>query len=161
MTSAVQDHGNGPAQDDEVTQRQGQGEEPCQTTNDPSKGLDRTLDLLAAKDDTSRFVGLALLKSLLDHRAELREDPEIVKKFWDTIPPKFLDRLLKAGANDRKPKEEAESMIVLAVAVLHAFVVLLPDYVKRSVKSVERIPGLLDALARRYLNSGSEGSWKI
>lgn len=168
MISVVQERGNDPVQEGEVgqqkqqkqrqqqwQQRQQQGQEVAETIDDPSKGLDQTLALLAAKDDTSRFVGLALLKSTLENKIEFQKDPEIIKKCWEAIPSRFLDRLLKAGVNNEKSKDEARYMLELAVAVLHAFIVLLPDYIKRSKKSVDRIPGLLDALARRYVYSSS------
>lgn len=167
MISAVQEHRKGPEQEGEVTQQQQQeqqnqhDEEATNIIDGPLKGLDQTLALLAAKDDTSRFVGLALLKSILENKTEFQKDPEIIIKCWDAIPSRFLDRLLKAGATDEKPKDEAHYMCELAAAVLHAFIVLLPDYIKRSKKSIDRIPGLLDALPRRYVYPSSEGGWKI
>ncbi len=120
---------------------------------DASQGLDQTLALLKAKDDTSRFVGLALLKSILDNRVYLQHDPEVVMRCWSAIPARFLDRLLRAPANQKNSKEESQSMVDLAVAVLHAFLVLLPEQLKDDEKSIGRIEGLVGALAWRYLTS--------
>lgn len=124
--------------------------------DNPMKGLDQTLALLAAKDDTSRFVGLALLKSILENKIDFQKDPAIIERCWEAIPFKFLDRLLKAGVKNEKSMDEARSMLELAVAVLHAFVVLLPDHIKRSKKLVDRIPLLLDAVAKRCVYSRSD-----
>ena len=154
-------------QEGEVTQQQQQeqqkqqGEEATNVIDGPLKSLDQALALLAAKDDTSRFVGLALLKSILENKIEFQKDTEIIIKCWEAIPSRFLDRLLKAGAADEKPKEEAHYMVELAAAVLHAFIVLLPDYMKSNKKSIDRIPGLLDALPRRYVDPSSEGGGEI
>lgn len=89
--------------------------------------LDKALILLRASDDTSRFVGLALLKSMLDNHTELRENPEIITKCWDAIPASFLDRLIRARPSGKRSEEEAQNMIGLAVAVMHAFLTLLPQ----------------------------------
>lgn len=90
------------------------------------QSLDKALILLRASDDTSRFVGLALLKSMLDNHAELRENPEIITRCWEAIPASFLDRLIKARPSGKRSKEEAQNMIGLAVAVMHVFLTLLP-----------------------------------
>lgn len=60
--------------------------------------------LLRSKDDTSRFVGLALLKSVLDNSPDLQKDDGVIQGLWDSISPKFLARLLKSGSQpgDRK-----------------------------------------------------------
>ena len=118
---------------------------------DPSKGLDQTLALLKATDDTSRFVGLALLKSILDHQQDFQKDPEVITRCWATISARFLDRLLRASANEKRSKEESQSMVELAVAILHAFTVLLPHELRNDKKFVGRIEGLLCALAQRYI----------
>ena len=92
----------------------------------PAKGLDKAISLLQANDDTARFVGLALLKSMLDNHAELRDSKETVTRCWKAIPATFLDRLLMARASEKTSKEDAQNMIGLAVAVVHAFLTLLP-----------------------------------
>ena len=92
-----------------------------------ARSLDKSLALLQANDDTSRFVGLALLKSMLDNHEELRSSKDIVARCWKAIPASFLDRLLKARPNAKRSKEEAQNMISLAVAIVHAFLTLLPQ----------------------------------
>lgn len=91
-----------------------------------ARSLDKALSLLQASDDTSQFVGLALLKSLLDNHAELRDSKETIVRCWKAVPANFLDRLLKARPSEERPKEEAQHMIGLAVAVIYAFLTLLP-----------------------------------
>lgn len=121
---------------------------------DNSKALDQTLTLLKAKDDTSRFVGLALLKSILDDEVEFQKNTVIIERCWTAIPAKFIDRLLKAVRNENRNKEESLSMVKLAVAVLHAFVILLPTDLHNNEKFIDRIGGLIDSLAWRYLSLG-------
>ena len=133
------------AQDPE--QKQAQSQPPPQL--DPSKDLEQVLALLKAKDDTSRFVGLALLKSILDNSVELQKDPKIIAECWAAIPTKFLDRLLRAGDSGKKSKEEAKSMVELAVAVIHAFVVLLPQTSHEDERLLGRTEGLMSALIKR------------
>lgn len=118
---------------------------------DATQSLEQTLDLLKAKNDTSRFVGLALLKSILDSREDLRKDATILKRCWDAVPAKFLDRLLRAPASLKNSKDESQSMVELAVAVLHAFLALLPKDLNDDLKSLGRIERLLGALPWRYL----------
>ena len=111
----------------------------------PPKDLEAALTLLKKRDDTSRFVGLALLKPVLEQ--ELRDSStateekrhEVVQRCWDTIPVVFIDRLLKARANDKRSKDEAENMMGLAVAVLHAFMTLL-DSPEKDEKIMGRMP---------------------
>ncbi|KAL8831501.1 MAG: hypothetical protein Q9191_000842, partial [Dirinaria sp. TL-2023a] len=112
----------------------------------PAKTLDKTLALLQAPDDTSHFVGLALLKSILDNHQSLREDGAIVTRCWTAIPVKFLDRLLKARPNEKKSKEETQSMVALAVAIVHAFVTLLPSQMLKDANLMGRIDGLVAAV---------------
>ena len=91
------------------------------------QSLDSILALFKAGDDTSNFVALSLLRSILDDRKELREDKDIVVKCWNAIPSNFLSRLLKARPNEKRSRKEAQSMVGLAVAVIQAFVNLLPS----------------------------------
>jgi len=88
--------------------------------------LVRTKELLQANDDTSRFAGLSLLRSLLDVSEKLRNDPEVVSKFWDAIPRKFLVRLLNTDSARGRSLEDAKRLNEIAVAVIHTFVSLLP-----------------------------------
>lgn len=119
----------------------------------PSKSLDKALLLLQAPDDTSRFVGLALLKSILDNHKSLREDGLTVHKCWTAIPVKFLDRLLKARPNAKRSEEEAQSMVALAAAIIHAFVTLLPSPMLKDANLMGRVDGLLAALSFRYISA--------
>ena len=95
-------------------------------TNTSIKSLDSVLALFKAGDDTSNFVAISLLRSLLDERQELREDQAVITKCWNSIPSKFLGRLLKAKPTEKRTKDEAQSMVSLAVAIIHTFVNLLP-----------------------------------
>ncbi|KAI1324887.1 DUF1941-domain-containing protein [Xylariaceae sp. FL0255] len=98
-------------------------------------------DLLATKDDTSRFVGLVLLKTTLDkHASELQHDQ--VAALWDSISPRFLDRLIRTGSSDQKQSKE---MLDVAVAVIYTFTKLLNDCAV-SEKFYQRIPNLIIAL---------------
>ncbi|KAF7541197.1 hypothetical protein G7Z17_g12028 [Cylindrodendrum hubeiense] len=100
--------------------------------------------LLRAKDDTQRFVGLALLKSVLDSSPELREDEQTVQSLWAALSPKFLDRLLRTGS---KPSNtNAKEMLDLVVSVLHIFAILLPERAGSDPKFIDRIPGLVNAV---------------
>lgn len=132
-----------------AAQMQEQATDQIPTGFDPEKALEQPLTLLRSKDDTYKFVGLALLKSILDNQQSLREDPQIIAKCWSAISPKFLDALLKASESHGRSKQEAQNMIELAVAVIHAFIVLLPPEIRQEVRTVGRTPGLVNALLRR------------
>jgi len=115
---------------------------------DPSATFEKMQELLKAKDDTSRFVGLALLKSVLDN-GQLVQDPVRIHVLWEALSPKFLDRLLRAQQNDNVSKTEAKDMVDLAVAVLHTFTVLLPENSLRDKRILGRINPLIKALVQR------------
>ncbi|GAB1320727.1 hypothetical protein MFIFM68171_10937 [Madurella fahalii] len=103
--------------------------------------------LLGAKDDTSRFVGLALLKSVLDNSPELRSNEDVIVSVWESISPKFLDRLIKTGGKQQSSSGgDATGMLDLAVSVLHTFVALLPENARQSPKLLDRIPQLVACL---------------
>lgn len=55
--------------------------------------ITQCLAYLQSPSDTSRFVGLAVLSSILKNQ-HIAQDQVIVRKFWDSMPYKFLDRLL-------------------------------------------------------------------
>ena len=118
---------------------------------DPAFDLPRTLSLLQTKNDTSRFVGLALLKSLLDNQISLRDDGKIITECWTAISASFLDRLLRAGAKatEGKSKDEARDMVELAVAVIHTFALLLPN--QSDGKLLGRAKGLIAVLVDSYV----------
>lgn len=103
---------------------------------------------LKSKDDTSRFVGLALLKTILD-KEEVVKDSAQLQLLWKMVPPSFLDRLLRAQVTEKISQEEARSMVDLAVSVLHIFVVLLPDRLQLGHKLTGRTAALVRALASR------------
>lgn len=117
---------------------------------DPEKALEQPLALLRSGDDTHSFVGLALLRSILDNKPSLRDDPMIVTKCWAAISPRFLDGLLRATETEGRSRLEARSMVELAVAIIHVFVVLLPPESRESKKMIGRTPGLVAALLQRY-----------
>ncbi|KAM7196047.1 e9b59b6a-f39c-4d2a-9b94-75afe2ab05bc [Naviculisporaceae sp. PSN 640] len=107
--------------------------------------------LLTAKDDTSRFVGLALLKTLLDNSEQVRQDVDTVTAVWQAISPKFLDRLIKTGSQPQSRQDrggkQGQEMLDLAVSVLHTFVTLLPEDAIKGKRGVGRIPHLVACLA--------------
>lgn len=111
---------------------------------DPLKALEQTLSLIKAKDDTSRFAGLFLLRSLLDSNEKLRDDPEVVSKCWDAISSKFLIRLLKTEAKGKRSEEEAKSLVELAISIIRVFVNLLPPEELES----EKIGDLCEPIAQ-------------
>ena len=116
---------------------------------DNAAGLEQIKGLLKAKDDTSRFVGLALLKSVLDTQAQLREDTVLVSSLWESISPKFLARLLRASKNEKTTNEEAKNMVDIAIGVLHIFGILLPEDSRQDRRFTDRIGGLVNCLVER------------
>lgn len=117
--------------------------------NDAEATFERIRSLLKAKDDTAKFVGLALLKTILDN-GELARDSERLGLLWESISPKFLDRLLRARPNENISSEEARNMVDLAVAVLHTFAVLLPEKSRIDKRLIGRTATLVKALTHRY-----------
>jgi hypothetical protein len=118
-------------------------------SEEQAPSIQKIQELLAAKDDTSRFVGLALLKSVLDNTPELRNDEEAIVSLWESIPAKFLDRLIKTGSKQKSAdtrRKASNDMLDLAVSVLHTFAALLPETAKKSPKLVDRIPQLVACL---------------
>lgn len=116
-----------------------------------AKDLEKALEVLAAKNDTSRFVGLALLKPLLEQELSQQSGTEeegtraVLEHCWRAIPVRFLDRLLKAKPEGKRTKEEAGNMIGLAVAVIHAFMAVL-ETPEQDCRFVGRVPLLMSAL---------------
>lgn len=115
---------------------------------DPSATFEKLQELLKAKDDTSRFVGLALLKSVLDN-GQLVQDPVRIHVLWEALSLRFLDRLLRAQQNEKLVKSEAKDMVDLAVAVLHTFTILLPETSLKEKRGFGRIKPLVKALIQR------------
>lgn len=123
---------------------------------DETVTIQKIQELLKTKNDTSRFVGLALLKSVLDNSQQLREDEAAVADLWQSVSPKFLDRLLRSGM--KQSSQEAKDMIDIAVAVLHTFSTLLPDDMKKDPSLIGRIPALVAVVLHRYGISASYSS---
>ncbi len=113
---------------------------------DGGPSLQKIQELLKSKDDTARFVGLAMLKSALDNSPELRQDEEAIVALWVSISPKFLDRLLRTGSGENSSQKEAKEMLDLAVSVIHTFAALLPDNEKTGSKFYDRLPRLVACL---------------
>ncbi|KAA8563736.1 hypothetical protein EYC84_011755 [Monilinia fructicola] len=125
----------------------GSNPEPKGLTS-PGATFEKMKDLLKAKDDTSRFVGLALLKSVLDNEQQLVKNTERLEKLWECISPKFLDRLLRAQLGGKVDKAQARDMVDLAVAVLHTFSILLPENIRREPKLTGRTGPMVKALVQ-------------
>lgn len=121
--------------------------EPGSTALPPS--IEKVQELLQAEDDTSRFVGLALLKSLLDNTPDLQRDGETLTALWHSISPRFLDRLLRTGSRPGSRNKDAKDMLDLSVSVIHTFGSLLPEEVKNDRSMVGRIPKLTEAILQR------------
>lgn len=111
--------------------------------------IQKIQELLRTKNDTSRFVGLALLKSVLDNSQQLREDEPTITGLWQSVSPKFLDRLLRSGA--RQSSKDAKDMIDIAVAVLHTFSMLLPESARADSSVIDRIPTLVSVVLQRFV----------
>ncbi len=132
-------------------------EEQQQEEQGNAASIQKIQTLLRAKDDTSRFVGLALLKSVLDNTPDLRSDEGAIESLWESIPPKFLDRLIKTGSGSgpKQPKKPSSGtasndMLDLGVSVIHTFAALLPENARQSPKLSQRIPHLVACLLYWY-----------
>ena len=119
---------------------------------DASETFTKMQVLLKAKDDTSRFVGLALLKSVLDNNGQLAHDSEKIRTLWEAMSPKFFDRLLRAHSSEKVNKSDAQDMVDLAVSVLHTFSIILPEESQREKRLVGRTHPLIKALVERYVS---------
>jgi hypothetical protein len=118
-----------------------------QRANDGST-IPKLKALLSAKDDTQKFVGLALLKSVLDNSPQIRDDEAAVQDLWVNISPKFLDRLLRTGSNPSN--ENSKEMLSLVISILHTFSILLPSKAASDNSFTGRIPSLIGAAVYRY-----------
>ncbi|KAK1835120.1 Neurochondrin-domain-containing protein [Podospora conica] len=122
---------------------------PSTTQSEQSEqnaSIQKIQSLLKAKDDTSRFVGLALLKSVLDNSQELREDEDAMATLWESIPPKFLDRMIRTGSKSNTSRGDGHHMLDIVIAILHTFVSLLPEKLAQDGKMLDRIPHLVACL---------------
>ncbi|RYC64749.1 hypothetical protein CHU98_g1482 [Xylaria longipes] len=107
--------------------------------------IQKVHQLLAAKDDTSRFVGLLLLKTTLDnHASDLQQ--EQVAALWNSISPRFLDRLIRTGSRSASERrKQSGDMLDVAVAVIYTFTKLLNDCAVNE-RFYARIPNLAAAV---------------
>ena len=121
------------------------------TPENVGSALNQALKLLGAHDDTSKFVGLALIKSLLDNQDELRSDPVITSTCWDAVPVRFLSRLLRAKENKQRSPGENESLVELAVNIIHTFTLLEPSTAGDDLKLVGRTAALISLLSQRLV----------
>lgn len=122
--------------------------EKAPSSEEQAGSIQKIQTLLRAKDDTSRFVGLALLKSVLDNTPELRSNEDAISTFWESIPSKFIDRLIRTGSKQLSSGagRDSNDMLDLAVSVLHTFTALLPDNAKHNARLLDRIPQLVACL---------------
>ncbi|RKF73691.1 putative duf1941 family protein [Golovinomyces cichoracearum] len=109
--------------------------------------VEKIKNLFSAKEDTSRFVGFGLLKTVLDNGQVIR-DADKLQMLWESVPSKFLDRLLRAQMNEKISNQEAQYMVDLATSVLNVFVNLLPETYLRKKRLTSRIHSLIKALFR-------------
>lgn len=138
-----------PAAADALRPGQAPASEPAPEPPPDAASVARVQQLLAARDDTQRFVGLALLKALLDTSPQLRRDEQAVRSLWLAVSPAFLDRLLRTGS--KPPADQtARHMLDLVVSLLHTFAALLPRDALAEPKLAGRAPRLVDALLYRY-----------
>ncbi|KUI64855.1 Uncharacterized protein C16C4.02c [Cytospora mali] len=155
MSSIPVDTPEGVQSQENSSQTNDNGQDNSYTQNVPVT-IDKIRELLKTKNDTSRFVGLALLKSVLDNSQQLREDEATITTLWQSVSPRFLDRLLRSGSKQNSLNKDAKDMIEIAVAVLYTFSVLLPDEAKMNSSLVGRIPALVVAILH-----SSEGTTQL
>ncbi|RYP47406.1 hypothetical protein DL768_006521 [Monosporascus sp. mg162] len=132
--------------DREVPVHIGAGGSAATENGETDTSVEKVQQYLKAKDDTSRFVGLALLKSILDNSPTLQSDEETITSLWNSISPKFLDRLLRTGSRAGPDQKDSKDMLDLAVAVLRTFTVLLPDEAKQDASSKETAGVIIETL---------------
>ena len=113
-------------------------------SDEQKRSIEKIQALLKTKDDTSRFVGLALLKSVLDNSHEIRDDEHSLLSLWESISPKFLDRLMRTGSD-----QNTKDMLDLAVSVLHTFANLLPVHATADPRFIGKIPRLVSCIVHR------------
>ena len=86
-----------------------------------SPAVDQCLEMLRAKDDTSRFVGLTMLLPLLKHS----DESALMRRAANSLDLRFLDRLLRTSANGmslKLPKFMCDGEFVICSPILmHAY----------------------------------------
>jgi hypothetical protein len=123
---------------------------PNPPLSDPSETYDKLIELLKTKNDTSRFVGLAFLKSVLDN-GQLAQDTDRIHIIWESLSPKFLKRLLRARENEKTSKSEARDMLNLSVSILHTLTNLLPGNDLKNKRLTAFLSPLIGTLLYRYV----------
>lgn len=109
--------------------------------------LGQILSLLKEKNNTSRFVALALIRSWIDTNHDSQKNIPTLLQIWRAIPKSFLLRLLKAQPPKSK-EDDSRSMNSLAVAVIHTFANLLPAEQLENENFAVFCDSLIDALSR-------------
>lgn len=107
--------------------------------------LEQVLSYLKKKDDTSRFLGLTLLRPLVDNET-FRSNPDSISECWTALSTSYLRRLLRAEQNEQRSQAESRLLVDLAVGVLHAFSQLLPQEALESDKMISMSEGLIHSL---------------
>lgn len=122
---------------------QGDAEESQPSTMRVS--LDQVVSYLEKKDDTSRFLGLTLLRPLLDNE-NFRNNKEAISECWTALSTSYLKRLLRADQNKERSQADSRLLVDLVVGVLHAFSLMLPPEAPESDKMVSMSEGLVHSL---------------
>ena len=130
------------------------------TAQDPIERLDQTLGYFQDSDDTSKLVGLGILRSIVYNKRELREDIKVIDRCWAAISTRFLDRLLRASDYKGESVVDRDYLLGLAVATIYNFAFLLPEASRDDEKFAGRINGLLAALKIRYVDISKPGCRK-
>jgi len=110
-----------------------------------------------SSSDTQYFVALTLLKSVLDTRPDIRNDPSQLHSIWSALPHVFLRRLI----NTPSSRNEASSLVSLGVSAVSIFATITTDelsspvMVAYVVPVVKALPGMETAVqARAYAALG-------
>ncbi|KAI4171933.1 MAG: hypothetical protein LQ346_008679 [Caloplaca aetnensis] len=108
--------------------------------------LEPALCYLKDGDDTSKFIGLSQLRSILVENPELRFNQDLIFNCWVAIPPRFLFRLLRATDYRGERTLDRDYIFGLAVAIIHAVPSLLSGSSGDGKEFHDQIPRLLAAL---------------
>lgn len=115
--------------------------------------LEPALCYLKDGDDTSKFIGLSQLRSILVENPELRFNQDLIFNCWVAIPPRFLFRLLRATDYRGERTLDRDYIFGLAVAIIHAVPSLLSGSSGDGKEFHDQIPRLLAALKSRYVET--------
>lgn len=118
------------------------------------------LPLLLDKTDTKRFVGLSLLKSLLDTKEDARNNEKLVAGAWKSLQTKYLAKLLRQKHTEKTSVEDALCYNQLAISVIHTFIKLAgpgptfrAELVKPLILTLDRIEAPSRMLVFQILQS--------